>query len=131
MSSSAYTTVHLSRGRGVHTICQVHTVLTSCVRHGQQAPQLRSKMNNRIYLVKFPTSMIPKNQYKLLSSSKNLIICYCVDRKIQFISLILYSSFMMKRINKSNTLHMRSLNVAYINSLRKIIRVNRNNFRCF
>lgn len=81
LSSSAYNTVHLSRGRGVHTICQVHTVLTSCVRHGQQAPQLRSKMNNSIYLCKFFTSMIPNCQYKLLSSNNNIIICYCVYQK--------------------------------------------------
>lgn len=114
LSSRAYTTVHLSRGRGVHTICQVHTVLTSCVRHDQQAPQLLSKMNNRIYLGKFPTSLIPKSQYKLLSSSKNLIICYCVDRKFQFIYLILYSSFIMKRRTKNNKLLMSSLNVDYV-----------------
>jgi hypothetical protein len=67
LSSSAYNTVHLSRGRGIHTICQVHTVLTSCVRHGQAAPQLRSKMNNRIYLCKFSASVVPNVSMKFHS----------------------------------------------------------------
>jgi hypothetical protein len=58
LSSSAYqyNPVHLSWGGGLYTICQVHAVLTSCVRHGQRAPQLRFKMNSRIYLCKLSES---------------------------------------------------------------------------